>query len=222
MDLTLPGYLHLLAQVAQLPEPPADATLDGLRTAAEAAKTAAREAAERVTRLQAEIEGCKAAMQPRPDLSQTVADLVKVEIDARVRNLTPPGGHAKRIADARAAVSAAEATRTEAELLLPALESMVGEVRADAARARDEASKASALYGSAATLRVLVNRYLPALAAILSIEAEIEDIGDAWGSRYSVGTEFRNPDSGDKWTLRDLLRVPANDGRTAGINATIG
>lgn len=199
---TTTAFAALLARM--VPNPPAAEEVERLRLEAETARTAAAQAKERVTRLVAEIAVAKTAAQPRPDLAQAMAELTAKEIEARVKGLPMPKGHADRMAEARAAIAAAEARRAEAELTLPALESLRAEIDADAHRAADASTLACAVYGNAAMLHLSVTRYLPALAAALEVEAELAQIEDTWGGNVDFGLTFQNPSTGDKWTRRDV------------------
>lgn len=190
-----------------VPNSPTAGDLERLRLEAEATRTAANQAADRVKRLQAEIAAAKSTAQPQPELAQIMAALTAAEIEARVRAVPLPKGHAERVAESRAAIAAAEAKRAEAEVVLPALESLRQEIDADARRARDMANHASATYGSALMLHTAATRYLPALAAALAVEAEISQIEDTWGGNVSFEIQFRNPSTGDRWTRNELERV---------------
>lgn len=200
--LTIAGVLARM-----VPTPPTADDLERLRVEAEAARTAARQAADRVKRLTAEIEAARTTAQPRPDLAQTMAALTAKEIEARVKGLPMPKGHAERVAEARAAIAAAEARRMEAELTLPALESLQAEIKAEATRASNAETRACSTYGSAAMLHTISTRYLPALAEALQIEHELVQIEDTWGGNISFGVQFQNPITGARWTRVDLQDV---------------
>lgn len=185
---------------------PTEAELADLRTAAEAARVALSEAEDRRRRLRAEIETARTAAQPRPDLVEAAAALVAGEIEARVRAIPLPENHGARTAQARAAITAAELKRTEAELLLPALESMLPEIDGDARRARDWFNRASAAYGTASALRLAATRYLPAVAQVMQIESEIEQVIDQWGGNVNLEVSFLNPATGDPWRRKEVER----------------
>lgn len=190
-----------------VPIVPTEAEIETLHRNALAARAERDEAEERRRRMRAEIEAARTGAQPRPELVQVIADLTAQEVEARVKGLTLPSGHAKRMAEARAAVAAAEVKRTEAELLLPALESMLPQINADAVRACDRANHASALYGNALLARQAATRYLPAIAAALQVEAELGSILEEWGGNVSLKVEFRSPETGDRWDRREVERV---------------
>jgi hypothetical protein len=189
---------------AMVPSPATDEELERMRTAAEVARTAQSQAADRTKRLEAEITAAKTAAQPRPELAEAMAELTAKEIEARVKALPLAKGHTERVAEARAAIAEAEARRTEAELVLPALEAMRPEITADVRRTRDTFNKASGTYGTALALRVAADRYLPAVASALAAEAELAEIEDAWGGNVSFELGFLNPSGGDRWNRRDV------------------
>lgn len=193
---------------------PTDAELDTLRSNALAARAERDEAEDRRKRMRAEIEAARTGAQPRPELVQVIATLTAQEVEARVKGIPLPSGHAKRMAEAREAVAAAEVKRNEAELLLPALESMLPGINSDATKARDRANHASALYGNALMKREAATRYLPAIAAALEIEAEMEAILNEWGGRWEPMLQFSSPETGDLWTRRDVMGVIERAGAT--------
>jgi hypothetical protein len=198
-----------------LPPAPTDAELAQLKAAAEAARTAAAQAVARVQAIEAEIATTQAKTLPRPDLAREIAALKAQEIEANVKGIPLPKDHAKRIAETRAAAGNGEVERLEAETLLPVLEGMRADMKAEADRLDNEASRAGSAYGSALAAVAIGKEYAPRLAALLEAERAIREIETEWGSRWYVETAFRAPDGGDTWTSRELDLVEAAAPATA-------
>lgn len=199
-----PARRYGAALQAMLGEVPTDTELEALRIAADEARATAIEANKRLAQLREEIETARAATQPRPDLVETLAGLTAAEIEARVRALALPADHGQRMAAARSAIAQAEAKRMEAELLAPALEKLLPEIESEARRARDAASSASARYGTSACVRVAAERYLPAIAAALEAEGDIERLLEDHGGSAWVETTFLSLRTGSKFGRREV------------------
>ncbi len=169
---------------------PTDEEISAARNAFEAAQRQARTTTDALARLDTEIEAARKALQPRTDLAELLAGLTRVDIESRVRQLALPKDHAKNMAGVRAALAESEALRLESEALLPELERFHSEMRAAKKAAREDADSATYKLGEMLQLRAKVERYIPVLATLLGIEAEIHAIAEEHGIGKACRTAF--------------------------------
>jgi len=195
-------YRSVLAGL--LPKAATDDELAALRTEAEAARAALAAAKQRFDAMQKEVEKARAASAPRPELAHAAATLKAAEIEARVRDLPGAKEHARRATEAQAALAAAEAQRQEAELLLPALTTVLDELKAEATRAGNRATDASVRFGSALMCRLARDEFVPRVAEVLAVERKLATIAEEWwcAAVYESTVSFGS----HRWTLNDLMR----------------
>lgn len=202
------------AIAAMLPPAPAGDP-DTLRAEAERAREAEAASRECLAAVDREIEAARAAREPRPELAQAVADLQTEELRARIRGEALPAGHAKRLAAAREAVTAAEVARQAAEAAAPMLADLRAEVATEVEAATAATSRAAGALGNALAASLLRDAWTPALAELLQVEARFRAIEHEHGTGAYLGHRFRAPSGGDWCELSDLLRAAEREAEGA-------